>query len=141
MKRLTKKSAIIVSFCLLVFTACASQRPVLYPNDYMRQVGTESAQEDIDLCMRLATEYGARSSAGREITRDTAENAAIGGATGAAAGAVFGDLGKGAAAGAAGAGAATVARGIFRSGRHDPVFRGFVERCLRDKGYETIGWE
>jgi hypothetical protein len=23
----------------------------------------------------------------------------------------------------------------------DPVFRQFVEKCLRDKGYEPIGWK
>jgi hypothetical protein len=31
-------------------------------------------------------------------------------------------------------------RGIFRGRRNDPVFQRFVERCLRDRGFETIGW-
>jgi hypothetical protein len=31
-------------------------------------------------------------------------------------------------------------RGALTSGDPDPVFRNFVDRCLREKGYDPIGW-
>ena len=136
MKRLN-----IVSLCLFFFIACAPQRPVLYPNYTLRAEGSEAGQAAIDDCIRLAGKYGAEGNEGSKVARDSAENAAVGGAAGAAAGSVYGNVGKGAGAGAAGAGAATVTRGLLRSNKPDPVFRSFVERCLREKGYEPIGWD
>jgi len=37
----------------LALAGCASQRPVLYPNAKYNQVGPESAQRDVDDCIRL----------------------------------------------------------------------------------------
>lgn len=133
--------AVWLSSALAVGLAgCAAQRPVLYPNYHLTTVGPEVAENDIDTCMALAREYGANAGKGGEIAKDTAAGATVGGATGAAVGAVVGDLGKGAAAGAAGGAAGALTRGVIRSGEPDRVFRRFVERCLREKGYEPIGW-
>ena len=135
------KRLIIVFLSLLFFVACAKQRPVLYPNSTIQEEGSQASQAAIDECMRLADNYGASGNVSGEIAKEAAENAAVGGTAGAVAGAIYdGKLGKGAAAGAASAGAATVTRGLFRSHKPDPVFRNFVERCLREKGYEPIGW-
>ena len=41
---------------------------------------------------------------------------------------------------AAGGAAGVLTRGVIRSGDPDPTFRRFVEKCLRDKGYEPVGW-
>ena len=30
---------------------------------------------------------------------------------------------------------------MFQHQEPDPVYRNFVEKCLRDKGYEPIGWQ
>jgi hypothetical protein len=103
-------------------------------------VGAAEADMDIDACMSLAQDFGANSEQGEKVAKDTATGAAVGGATGAAVGAVVGDLGKGAAAGAAGGAAGALTRSVIRSGDPDPVFRQFVERCLRERGYEPIGW-
>ncbi|MBW2448714.1 MAG: hypothetical protein JRG83_22750, partial [Deltaproteobacteria bacterium] len=54
--------------------------------------------------------------------------------------AVRGHAGRGAATGAAGAAAGGLVRGLFRSREPDPVERRFVEQCLRDRGYQPIGW-
>jgi hypothetical protein len=131
-----------LTVCLLAagLTACASQRPVLYPNDHLRVVGSAEAEMDIDACMSLARDYGAASAQGQEVAQDTATGAAVGGATGAAVGAVVGNVGRGAAAGAAGGAAGALTRSVIHSGKPDPVFRRFVERCLRERGYEPIGW-
>lgn len=122
------------------FYGCASKRPVLYPNYHLTMAGQEAAQADIDDCLKLARDYGADTGKGEQIAKDTATGTAVGGATGAAVGAVVGDLGKGAAAGAAGGAAGALTRSVIRSGDPDPIYRRFVERCLRDKGYEPIGW-
>ncbi len=141
MSSYVKISMLIVVVCTLTCGGCAQQRPVLYPNEYLKQAGTETSQADIDECMRLATEYGAKEDAGGRIAKDTASSAAVGAAAGAAIAAVFGnDIGRAAGAGAAGAGAATATRRAIDSGEPDPLFRSFVEKCLREKGYETVGW-
>jgi len=134
-------SMIIIVICSLAFWGCAQQRPVLYPNEHLKQAGAETSQADIDECMRQATEYGAKEDTGGRIVKDSASSAAVGAAAGAAIAAVFGnDIGRAAGAGAAGAGAATATRGMIDSGEADPLFRSFVEKCLREKGYETVGW-
>lgn len=127
--------------CVFFLLACSQKRPVLYPTDHLEQVENEVVQADLDECMRLASEHGASSSSSGRVAKGTAEGAAVGGAGGAAAGAVLGSLGRGAAVGAAGGAAVALMRAIIRSREPDPVFQRFVERCLREKGYEPIGWK
>jgi len=141
MREMSKISKLFLMILLWIVCGCAGQRPVLYPNPYLNEVGNERAQADIDTCMRLATEYGAEENKGEEIAKDTAAGAAVGAVAGAAVGAVLGNnVGRAAGAGAAGVGAATMTRKTIDSGKPGPVFRRFVEKCLHDKGYETIGW-
>ena len=143
-----KLIVIIFPAAITSLGGCASQRPVLYPNAHLNQVGTTAAERDIDLCMRMAEDYVA--SDGR--TGKAMEVAAVGGGTGAvvgaaagaAGGAVVGRAGTAAAVGAAGGGAAGVSRGLIHgfSGRHGPdrVYKNLVNRCLRERGYDPIGW-
>ena len=125
---------------VVISAGCADKRPVLYPNAHLKQVGSETAQRDVDECLRFASESGAEGNKGAEIAKDTAGGAAMGGAVGAATGAVLGNLGRGTAAGAAGGAAGGLVHGALKSDEPDPVFQKFVERCLRDKGYDPIGW-
>jgi hypothetical protein len=125
----------------LAFAGCATERPVLYPNAKYNQAGPEAAQRDIDECIRLAESHGVTHSSGEKVARRGAEGAVVGGAAGAGAGAVRGDIGQRAATGAAAGAAAGVARGAIHSGEPGQVYRGFVQRCLREKGYEIIGWK
>jgi uncharacterized protein YcfJ len=125
---------------LMVLWACAQQRPVLYPNAHLKYVGKEASVADTDECIQLAIDYGTKEDSGTRIAKDTAKGAAVGGAAGTAVGAVTGNAGRGAAAGAAGGGAASMTRSMINSGKPDPVFKRFVEQCLRDKGYLPIGW-
>jgi len=134
------RTACLALIFLGVLLGCGVKRPVLYPNTQLTMVGKDAAEADIDQCMALAQSYGAEPSAGGEVAKDTATGAAVGGATGAAVGAVLGGVGKGAAAGAAGGAAGALTRGVIHAGDPDPTFRRFVEKCLRDKGYEPIGW-
>jgi len=107
---------------------------------HLQAVGKKFAQGDIDECMRLAAEHGADSNSAGKVAKKTAAGAAFGAATGAAVGAVLGHAGRGAATGAAGGGAGGLIRGLFSSRDPDPIFRGFVEKCLQEKGYEKVGW-
>ena len=135
-----KKHYVILIVLAALLLSCAQQRPVLYPNAHLKHVGKSSAEADIDECIQLAVDYGAKEDSGAKVARDTGKGAAVGGAAGAAVGAVTGNLGRGAAAGAAGGGAAAMTRSALNSDKPDPVFKKFVEQCLRDKGYQPVGW-
>jgi outer membrane lipoprotein SlyB len=120
--------------------ACAAQRPVLYPNAHLKAVGAAAAQQDIDDCLQQAAAGGYQAKPEAGVAGSTAVGAAPGAAGGPAGGAGAGGAGRGAAMGAAGGGAAGLIRGLFRSRDLDPVQRRFVEQCLREKGYQVIGW-
>jgi outer membrane lipoprotein SlyB len=126
---------------LFALSGCATQRPVLYPNAKYNQVGPEIAQRDVDDCIRLAEQHGVSHSGGEKVARSGAEGAAVGGAAGAAAGAVRGNIGESAAVGAAAGAAAAATRGAIHSSELGSVYRGFVQRCLRERGYDVIGWK
>jgi hypothetical protein len=68
----------------------------------------------------------------------------VGAAAGGAGGAVAGQAGQGAAIGAASSAAATLMysliRGLFTSDPPPPYYRGLVNNCLRDKGYDPVEW-
>ena len=139
MKKQKRKYFFLTVFTVIIL-ACAQQRPVLYPNAHLKHVGRATAETDIDQCYQMAIDYGAKENKGARVAKDTGKGAAVGGAAGTAVGAVTGNVGRGAAAGAAGGGAAAVTRSVINSEKPNPVFKKFVEQCLRDKGYQTIGW-
>lgn len=127
---------------VLMIAGCATQRPVLYPNAKLKRVGNEVAQRDIDDCIRLAEDYGVSTGRGDKVARGAGGGAAVGGATGAVAGAIGGrnvvdSAARGAAVGAAAGGTAAA----VRSDRPGEAYRGFVQRCLRERGYDVIGWQ
>jgi outer membrane lipoprotein SlyB len=101
----------------------------------------DAVQRDIDECIRVAKEAGPRAARGKQIAGQTAGGAAVGAAAGAVAGAITGSPGIGAAAGAAGGATGGLVRGLFRSTGLDAGQRRYVEECLRQKGYQPIGWQ
>lgn len=126
---------------------CASPRPVLYPNQKLESVGHEVAEVEIEECILVAEDAGASSGADRatDLAKDTAERAGAGAAAGAVGGAIRGGAGIGAAIGAATAATWGFVRGGLRwlFGRDEPdtLERRFVDRCLRERGYDVIGWK
>lgn len=131
-----------------VATGCA-RRPVLYPNATLEEGGRAAAEREIDRCVALAREARAGGAQARDVARDTAEETVVGGAAGGAAGAVAGAIGGGgaghgaavgAASGAAWSGVSALVRGLFGGREPDPIEQRYVERCLRERGYEPIGW-
>jgi hypothetical protein len=135
--------AILVLLAAVALAGCAGPRPVLYPNEQLRAVGQAQADRDIAECRQMAEAAG--TSPGADQPERAAGGAvtggAIGGATGAAGGAVLGRPGTGAAVGAATGATASFMRGLFSRPQPSGAHRGFVDRCLRERGYEPVGWE
>jgi hypothetical protein len=126
----------------LLLGACGPKRPVLYPNAHLDEVGMQVAQADIDDCIMKAEAAGANAT----DTGAAAGNVARSGAIGAAAGAVFGaimgnSVGRAAAATGGAAAAGSAVNEGFKSGDPTAIHKNFVERCLREKGYDVIGWK
>ena len=129
---------------VLALSGCASaSHPVLYPNAHLSAVGQAQADADIAECRRLAETAGASAGSGQgeQAAQSGVVGGAIGGATGAAGGAILGRPGTGAAVGAATGATAGFMRSLFRRSEPSQAYRGFVDRCLRERGYEPVGWE
>ncbi len=118
------------------------QRPILYPNAHYEIMGPEAVRIDIEDCWTLAKNTGASENNAEQRSEDAAGDAASLAVAGAAAAAALGgDPHRAAVAGAVAGGAASLAAGMVRTNNPPPVFRGIVERCLFEKGYEVAGWE
>jgi predicted small lipoprotein YifL len=127
---------------VLAIAACGPKRPVFYPNAHLEQVGKDQAQADADLCMAEAKQYGVKEGSGEKAGGRAIKGAAVGAATSAAVSAVLGgNVGRSAGAGAAGGATAGAVSGAFDASDPDAVFKNYVNRCLREKGYEVIGWQ
>lgn len=124
--------------------ACARyQSPVLYPNAKLKEAGKAQAEADISACRSLADDYVSSGAAtAKEIGKDTAVGGVGGAAIGAVAGAVSGaGAGRGAAVGAATGATAGAVHGTAKSVGPSPIYKGFVNRCLHERGYQVIGWQ
>jgi hypothetical protein len=139
----TSSSRILIAVTFAAAVGCAStQRPVLYPNAALQRAGQAQAERDIDDCMRRAESHGLAPAGNTRVVRRGAEGAAVGAAAGAAGAAVYGgDVGRAAGTGAAAGAAAGTVRGGFEAADPNPTYRNFVQRCLRERGYDVIGWQ
>jgi hypothetical protein len=129
---------------LLLLGACSTPKPILYPNDHLRTVGEAAAEEDIQECEQLAEEAGAGPEGGKtaQVAKSTVAGGAVGAASGAVGGAVVGRPGRGAKIGAAAGATGGLLRGLFRS-KSNPsqTYKNWVNQCLKDKGYQPMGWQ
>ena len=131
----------LVTFGILAsLIGCSGSQPILYPNDHLNQVGQDQAEQDIEECQQLADEYVPEHDAST-VAGSTAVGGGVGGATGAVGGAISGGPGIGAAIGAAMGATVGFFRGLFRASQPTPTYKSFVNRCLQDRGYDSIGWE
>ncbi|HHJ39960.1 MAG TPA: hypothetical protein ENJ86_10985 [Methylothermaceae bacterium] len=128
---------------ILLMVGCASQ-PIVYPNAQYQQEGPEGLQAALEECKTLANQAGASrlQYVGKRSAMGTLRGAAYGAASGAVGGAISGGAGIGAAIGAASGATWGLLSSLFSaSTQPHPAFRNFVNRCLRDRGYEVVGWE
>jgi hypothetical protein len=133
---------LFVGLVALAATGCAGPRPILYPNAHLQTVGPEAAERDISECRRRAEAAGAQETpeAG-QVAGSAAVGAGIGAATGAVGGAIAGAAGTGAGIGAVTGVLAGILDAVFRRSPPSPAYTGFVDRCLRERGYEPTGWQ
>jgi hypothetical protein len=144
MRKTIRQIAMILSLFMGI-SACASQRPVLSPNAQLMRAGAEGAERDIDDCVALAEVAMKQRREGSSVVTDTAASSVVGAAAGGAGGAIFGNAAQGAAAGAVGGTVASLMNALlgwmFRPKPPEPSNQQFVDRCLREKGYEPAGWK
>ena len=135
-----KQTALLL--LVLLLPACAP-KPILYPNAHYNEVGQEAAERDIDECSQMAKEAGASPGQGKtgQVAGNTAAGGAVGSAAGAVGGAVVGHPGRGAMVGAASGATGGFLRGLFRRSPSSPAYKQFVTRCLKERGYDPVGWE
>jgi outer membrane lipoprotein SlyB len=134
------KKFIAFTAIFILIGCAANQRPILYPNEKLSRVGQDQAQQDIDQCMQMAEAY-VKKHQDSKVAEGAVKGGAIGAAAGAAVGAVRGDFGRVLAEGAAGGAAGGATYGLFKAAEPSPIYKEFVDRCLRDKGYQSLGWQ
>lgn len=133
-----------LSGCASTGAASTSARPVFYPNAKFNSAGQDRANQDAETCMGQARAAG--------LTPEEKDNAVLHGAEkGAAVGGVASAVGalvrgkgvervvENGAAGAAVGGSVGAVAGAFHE-KPSGTYRHYVQRCLRDKGYDVIGW-
>ncbi len=137
---LRKLPLLLAAACLL--TACATSKPVIYPNAHSRTVGQAQLEADILDCGRLASAAGADADneAVNRAAKRTVQGGGVGAASGAVGGAIAGNAGRGAAIGAASGATAGLLGSLLGDSKPNSAYRRFVSRCLADRGYEVIGW-
>ena len=134
-------SILRLSLTAFVFlTGCAAQRPVLYPNERLAQVGPGASEHDISDCRHLA-DANVRTTLPTETVRETAIGGGIGAASGVVGGAMYGSPGTGAAVGAASGATASLLGSLLRSGTPNAMYQSYVNTCLSDRGYRVVGWQ
>ena len=143
MLRVSRLAPAVVTLLMIAAGCAHSQSPVLYPNAKLKEAGKAQADAEISTCRSLADDYVSSGGAtAKEIGKDTAAGGVGGAAVGSVAGAVSGGgAGRGAAIGAATGATAGAVHGTFKSSGPSPVYKNFVDRCLRERGYEVIGWQ
>jgi outer membrane lipoprotein SlyB len=135
------KNLALLMMVIGLVSCSTTQSPVLYPNGHLQRVGQAQADRDIATCRDLASQY-VESTAGKDIAKSAAIGTVGGAAVGAAGGAVSGrGGGLGAAIGSAAGGTAGAARGTAKQIGPSRVYKGYVNRCLRENGYDVIGWQ
>ncbi len=134
---------IVTTLVVAGLMGCAGPKPVLYPNAHLQRVGPDVVEQDIDECRKLAETAGAAPGdrKGAKVAGSTAAGAGIGAAGGAVGGAILGAPGPGTAFGAAAGATGGFLRGLFGSSKPNEAYRRVVDRCLKERGYEPVGWE
>ncbi len=132
---------ILGTIALFLLLGCAGPQPVLYPNDHFKSVGQAQSDVDIAECQELAEAHTSSPNKGKEVAQSTAIGAGVGAASGAVIGAIQGSAGKGAAVGAAVGATGGLLRSVLRGSEPSRTYKNFVNTCLKERGYNPIGWE
>lgn len=130
-------SILVLILALSTLLAGCSSRPQLYPNEKLKTVGKDAAENDINQCIADGDAY-LESSKGKQITKGAGGGAAIGAAMGAVTGLFTGNVGRGLVQGGAIGAAGGATAGAISP---DQLKHRYVNQCLADKGYQVLGWD
>ena len=137
--------AVLVSVSLISLVACAGPEPILKSNTRVQLYGKDQAEREVALCAEKAERAGLQH--GTNWSGNAGAGATLGVIGGAVVGASTGLIGGpagvaiGAAAGGAVGGVLGFLAGTYKPLQPQPDYAAFVERCLKEKGYEPIGWQ
>ena len=133
----------VICLFAFAFVSCAGPKPILYPNAHLQTVGQDAAKQDIAECREMAEAAGAKPGEGKagQVAGSTVVGAGVGAAGGAVGGAIYGAAGHGSAIGAASGATIGLLRGLFSRPRPGQGYINFVNRCLKERGYEPVGWD
>lgn len=138
------KFLIVAGFGVL-FTACASYRPILDENTKYSKVGEARAEKDIDECMSKADSYLAKhknEGMKKQMGRQAVQGAALGGVIGVISGnGLQGAVGGAAIGAGVGATGAYVDEKTKDNLKPDQLKQRYVRNCLERKDYQVIGWK
>jgi hypothetical protein len=107
------------------------------------------AEQHVEECIA----YAKAGAEGRQTNKEdsgpiasAATTSVVGAAAGGAGGAIYGNAGQGAAAGAVGGAVGSLTASLlqgrlFQRSAPEPVIRHIADHCLRQKGYEPVGWK
>jgi hypothetical protein len=143
-----KASSVVVLAIPLILSglmACAGPEPILRANTQLQLYGKETAEREAALCGVKAERAGLQhrtnrsGNAGAGVALGVVGGAAVGASTGLIGGPT--GIAIGAAAGGAVGGLLGGLAGIYKPLEPRQDYAAFVERCLKEKGYETAGWQ
>jgi hypothetical protein len=103
---------------LLTAAACMSRRPVLSTDERSNHLNETVTQRNIDDCMQRGQQYVSTGHHGEPVKTTP----------------------TGMGAGAKPSATPGLLRSLF-SRPPDPAYAAFVDHCLRERGYEPVGWK
>ncbi|MCC2640345.1 MAG: uncharacterized protein K0S45_758 [Nitrospira sp.] len=140
-----RPSNVLAILIITGLVACAGPEPILKSNTQLQLYGKDAAERDSAVCGLKAERAGLHHGTNR--SGNAGAGAALGIIGGAAVGASTGLIGGptgialGAAAGGAVGGILGLLAGSYKTLEPKQDYAAFVERCLKEKGYETVGWQ
>lgn len=143
--KLSSSAVLTILFIVSSLVACAGPEPILRSSSQLQLYGKETAEREAAMCgvkaERAGLQHGANRSgnAGAGFVLGVVGGAAVGASTGLVGGPT--GVAIGAAAGGAVGGLLGVLAGAYKSLEPRQEYAAFVERCLKEKGYETAGWQ
>ncbi len=120
--RISGRSIVCLTLFLMFFLSACSKRPILHPNGRLQKSGKVQANKDIKYCMKWARKSGVMKNSSVDEAKKSGE-----------------DYTKSPDSMEYGGAANSFLFGIFN--RDPKHYQYWVNRCLREKGYDPIAWK
>jgi hypothetical protein len=128
------------AFAAIVVTGCATPQPVIYSNG--RQVNEDRLARDTTACRQRADQAVGLNQGRKGVAQKAAEGGVIGAVTGAVTG-MFkssNEMWERAGVGLATGGVGFAVKAMIDLNKPDKVYEEYVERCMKERGHEVLGW-